>query len=101
MSGSLSYEAQKLSFSGDIVFSTAQSLYASIAQIAFAPNNLFHIDFTKVHQVDSSAIALCLSLKRKSLDAHCEICFENVPLQLQSIAESVGVSELFEGAKIV
>lgn len=52
------------------------------------------IDLSKVERVDSTAIAYWLDLRRWSMTKQIDLSLINVPDQLLSIAELVGVEDL-------
>ena len=57
------------------------------------------IDFAKVGQVDSSAVALLLEWRREAARLGKALAFVNLPPTLVSLAELYGVSELIQPGK--
>jgi len=56
------------------------------------------VDLAGVTEVDSAAVSLLLEWRRRARAANRTVEFENVPVNLQSLAELYGVSELLAGA---
>lgn len=54
------------------------------------------IDFSKVGQVDSSAVALLLEWRREAARRGRALTFVNLPASLVALAELYGVSELIQ-----
>lgn len=79
---------------GNITFATVQRLNEALSQQYAVIEDVLTVDFEEVDKVDSSALALCLSLLRNCQGAGA-VSFQNVPHNLQEIAASVGVAELF------
>ena len=52
------------------------------------------IDLGQITNVDSSAVSVLLQWEREARRRNRQICFENVPLKLQSLIRLYGVSEL-------
>jgi ABC-type transporter Mla MlaB component len=90
----IEFENQRIAFTGDITFPTVQSLEDQIMQQHSTITKILVVDFARAGKVDTSALALCLSMQRL-----CEqggvIRFENIPQCLFDIAASVGVEQIF------
>lgn len=95
MQSQVQIENSTISFSGSVVFSTVQKLQDQIKKAPITSSQGVLVDFSRVDQVDTSALALCLSIKRLYQNS-TELIFENVPQSLLDIAESVGVKQLFD-----
>ena len=57
------------------------------------------IDFAGVTAVDSSAVALLLEWRRRALAHKKELAFVNLPVNLLSLAELYGVTELIQSCR--
>jgi ABC-type transporter Mla MlaB component len=90
----IEFEDQRIAFTGDITFPTVQSLEDQIMQQYSLITKTLVVDFARAGKVDTSALALCLSLQRLCVQ-DAAICFENIPQCLLDIAASVGVEKIF------
>ncbi len=95
MTISIEFENKKIAFIGDITFSSVQSLEDQILQHYPTISKTVVVDFANVGKVDTSALALCVSLQRRC-EQGAAVYFENVPQCLLDIAASVGVEKIFE-----
>lgn len=95
MRAKIENKAQSIHLSGEITFAQVQKLQQQSQGFEFAPGSEVVVDFLGVTKVDSSALALCVSLKRNLLQTKSVIRYCNVPPAMLAIAESVGVASLF------
>lgn len=94
MKSQIVFDNQTIAFTGDITFSTVQSLENQIAQKYSVIIESLTVDFALTAKVDTSALALCLSMQRRC-QKMAVIHFENIPQCLHDIAASVGVENIF------
>ncbi|NQZ33176.1 MAG: STAS domain-containing protein [Oceanospirillaceae bacterium] len=95
MNAKIECNGQSIQLSGDLVFASVQQLQTQSKSFKFVEGAAIHIDFTGVTKVDSAALALCVSLKREFERDNSKIHYDNVPTAMLSIAESVGMDQLF------
>lgn len=78
-----------LKLSGELTYQTVVAEQSRLTDQLSAGSNL--IDFTEVSRVDSSALALCLSVLRSAADKGCEVSFTGFPDELKAIADLVAL----------
>lgn len=79
--------------SGDVTLATVPELFRTGASI-LRRDSTVSVDMGPVKRIDSSSIALMLSLLRKAREQHAVLSFLNVPPQVQAIARLCGVLDL-------
>ena len=85
-------EGGELSVEGSI---TINNVVAMVGQgIALLDRNNMVIDLARVAEVDSSAISMLLEWQREAGRRNCPIRFANIPLNLRSLVQLYGLSEL-------
>jgi len=84
---------QVLSIKGPVTMATAGKIYRDIAILsAKAP---LYIDFSGIEQVDSSAIALLISILRRARNAPDRIKLGAIPDAIAQFSEIYGLDESF------
>jgi phospholipid transport system transporter-binding protein len=78
--------------SGDIKMETANGLLVKSKLLDFSENAV--IDFTKVEEVDTSAVSLMLEWRRRALAENKQLSFINMPEGLSSLTTLYDVSNL-------
>lgn len=78
---------------GELVFSSIVAVRNSVEKLIAAAQGRLCIDFTGVTRVDSSALSLWLCFERKADIAGIELEVKNVPAELKSIAQLVGLEQ--------
>jgi phospholipid transport system transporter-binding protein len=78
--------------SGDITMETANGLLVKSKLLDFSENAV--IDFTKVEEVDTSAVSLMLEWRRRALAENKQLSFINMPEGLSSLTTLYDVSNL-------
>ncbi|MGB1236813.1 MAG: STAS domain-containing protein [Pseudomonadales bacterium] len=91
----LRHEGEHLFLSGDITSVSAQQYRDRLESVLMQVSDQLYADFSAVGHVDTSVLALCLSLQRQAKQCGFKLHFCNVSSQMISIAESVGLGELF------
>jgi ABC-type transporter Mla MlaB component len=71
---------------------TLQTVPGLLEQCANSPGSFDRVDFSAVTELDSSAVALALELKRRAKGD--QMIFEGVPEALRNLAQLYGVSSL-------
>ena len=86
--------ADTLCLSGDLLFSTVMPVQAKVHKQLRDASGSWTIDFSAVGRVDSSALSLWLSCLRLAATQGVELKAQQVPEELKSIAELVGLEQL-------
>ncbi len=74
-------------------------LWRWLAQgIALFDRDNMVIDLTRVTEVDSSAVSMLLEWQREARRRNCPVRFANIPLNLRSLVQLYGLSELMHVA---
>jgi phospholipid transport system transporter-binding protein len=81
---------------GPVTMATAPQVLEESARV-FNGSRIV-VDLAGVTEVDSAAVSLLLEWRRRARAADRTVEFANVPVNLQSLAELYGVSELLGGA---
>ncbi len=85
-------EGGELSVEGSI---TINNVVAMVGQgIALLDRDSMVIDLARVTEVDSSAISMLLEWQREAVRRNCPVRFANIPLNLRSLVQLYGLSEL-------
>ncbi|MEO5655535.1 MAG: STAS domain-containing protein [Nitrosospira sp.] len=85
-------EGGELSVEGSI---TINNVVAMVGQgIALFDRDDVVIDLTRVTEVDSSAVSMLLEWQREAGRRNCSVHFANIPLNLRSLVQLYGLSEL-------
>ncbi|MDT8283486.1 MAG: STAS domain-containing protein [Gammaproteobacteria bacterium] len=88
---------QKYIVSGNVDFSTAPDLLRQadtlFSTLSATENKSIVIDFSKVTECNSAALAWVLELVKSSRLKNLEVQFENLPTNLQTIAKAYGVEQ--------
>jgi phospholipid transport system transporter-binding protein len=89
-------EGGELSVEGSI---TINNVVAMVGQgIALFDRDNMVIDLAQVAEVDSSAISMLLEWQREADRRNCSVRFANIPLNLRSLVQLYGLSELMHVA---
>jgi phospholipid transport system transporter-binding protein len=88
----LTQQANIWHLSGDLVFANISSVLEE-SKSHEMPMHL-QLDFTKVSEVDTSAISLVLELQRRAIAQKTEISVVGVPENLTSLMQLYGVDEI-------
>jgi phospholipid transport system transporter-binding protein len=78
--------------SGDVIIGTAKAILDESVSLTLAQNTA--IDFSKVTDIDTTAISLILEWKRRAAKQNASISVINLPENLTSLVKLYGVSEL-------
>jgi len=78
---------------GELVFSTVTAVRNSVERSIGAAQGVLCIDFSGVTRVDSSALSLWLCFERCADAAGVQLEVKNVPVELKSIAQLVGLEQ--------
>ena len=88
---------QKYIVSGIVNFSTVPDLLnqanTMFSSLSATENKSMIIDFSKVTECNSAALAWVLELVKSARLKNIEVQFENLPTTLQTIAKAYGVEE--------
>jgi phospholipid transport system transporter-binding protein len=88
-------EAKDVILEGPVTLSTVPVIASRVlAQLASGARR---IDFSRVTDVDSSAIALALECQRNAAQLGVRISIANLPDALRNLANLYGVTELIDG----
>jgi len=83
-----------LKLSGDLLFSTVTGLRDDLlTAIASQGEGALTLDLAGVERVDSSALSLWLCCQRQARKAGGEITVRNLPRDMRSIADLVGLDD--------
>ncbi|SHL93906.1 phospholipid transport system transporter-binding protein [Nitrosospira sp. Nsp11] len=86
----------ELSVEGSI---TINNVVAMVGQgIALFDRDNMVIDLARVTEVDSSAVSMLLEWQREAGRRNCPVRFANIPLNLRSLVQLYGLSELMHVA---
>jgi Predicted NTP binding protein (contains STAS domain) len=89
-------EGGELSVEGSI---TINNVVAMVGQgIALFDRDNMVIDLARVTEVDSSAVSMLLEWQREAGRRNCPMRFANIPLNLRSLVQLYGLSELMHVA---
>jgi phospholipid transport system transporter-binding protein len=89
-------EGGELSVEGSI---TINNVVAMVGQgIALFDRDNMVIDLARVTEVDSSAVSMLLEWQREAGRSNCPVRFANIPLNLRSLVQLYGLSELMHVA---
>ena len=89
-------EGGELSVEGSI---TINNVVAMVGQgIALFDRDNMVIDLAQVAEVDSSAVSMLLEWQREAGRRNCSVRFVNIPLNLRSLVQLYGLSELMHVA---
>ena len=94
----MSSQGAVLPLEGELSFESLPEVLArsqAYSARADLPDSLT-IDFAKVGQVDSSAVALLLEWRREAARLGKSLAFVNLPANLLALAELYGVAELIQ-----
>ena len=78
--------------SGDVVIGTAKTILDDSEKLTLSPN--MAVDFSKVNDIDTTAISLILEWKRRAAKQNATISAVNLPENLTSLVNLYGVREL-------
>ena len=98
-------EQNKLFITGDVTFETVASLYQDLvshikpegrraSDYQRQQNNVLTIDFSRVKQVNSAALALMIEAQKIAVKSNRKIAFQNLPSRLQALAQVCGVEAM-------
>ena len=79
---------------GALTFDTAAELFAAAQSLPLPASGV--VDCAGIAAVDSSAVALLLSMRRRAAEAGMALSFEGVPPPLASLAQLYGVEAFIE-----
>jgi phospholipid transport system transporter-binding protein len=85
-------EQDRLAVRGPMLMDNARALLESALAQFRSPQTV--IDLSAASDIDSSAVALLLELKREAQRRNVELKVVNAPASVQSLAQLYGVSEL-------
>jgi len=86
-------EGLRLKLEGDLVFGNVMSIRQRIERQIVAGVKEVRIDLSEVGRVDSSALSLWLCFQRRADEFGLKLIAENVPAELKSIAQLVGLEQ--------
>jgi phospholipid transport system transporter-binding protein len=91
-------QGEVLALEGALSFENVPEVLAQSEAYASQPDlpDLLTIDFSKITQVDSSAVALLLEWRREAGRRGKALRFVNLPANLLALADLYGVSELLQ-----
>ncbi|WP_432470687.1 STAS domain-containing protein [Amphritea sp. HPY] len=78
---------------GELVFSTITAVRDSVERSIATAQGALCIDFAGVTRLDSSALSLWLCFERKADAVGIKLEVKNVPAELKSIAQLVGLEK--------
>lgn len=91
---SINQNNDRLLVSGQLDFGTVVGLWNTSLPL-LSKNQKLIFDLAQVTSADSSALALLLEWLKYADRERKEISFQNIPAQLQSIADVSGIGKLF------
>jgi phospholipid transport system transporter-binding protein len=77
---------------GDVIIGTVPAILESSKSLPIAVDTM--VDFSKVNNIDTSAISLILEWKRRAQQEKQALKFVNLPASLISLTQLYGVAEL-------
>jgi phospholipid transport system transporter-binding protein len=78
--------------SGDVVIGTASAILNASEQLVLAQNTT--LDFSKVEDIDTTAISLILEWKRRALKQNVSLQVANLPVNLTNLINLYGVNDM-------
>jgi phospholipid transport system transporter-binding protein len=85
-------DGTRWTFVGALTFANAAAVCAAAAALALPTRGV--VDCSGLAAVDSSAVAVLLSLKRRAAQEGSALAFDNVPAALSALATVYGVEEM-------
>ncbi len=92
----LTRQGDALILDGPVTFDTVPSLVGAASE--HFRGGVGTIDFSRVTEIDSSAVALALEWLRQGEAANVKIRFVHVPKSMQNLGKLYGVSEIVMSA---
>lgn len=84
---------------GKLRFDTVSKLHASARLFNDKDTNVV-IDMSEVESVDSAGIVLLVEWLEQAAGQGVQLCFRNVPAQMDRLIQVSGLSKLFESSRI-
>ena len=84
---------------GKLRFDTVSKLHAS-ARLFNDKDTKVVIDMSEVESVDSAGIVLLVEWLEQAAGQGVQLCFRNVPAQMDRLIQVSGLSKLFESSRI-
>lgn len=78
--------------SGDMLIDHANDLLESSQRLTLQANSV--IDFSAVNEIDTTAVSLMLTWKRRATAENIQVQFVNLPANLHSLLQLYGVTEM-------
>jgi phospholipid transport system transporter-binding protein len=78
--------------SGDVVIGTASAILNASEQLVLVQNTT--LDFSKVEDIDTTAISLILEWKRRALKQNVSLQVANLPVNLTNLINLYGVNDM-------
>jgi len=90
-----------IALSGELLFGTVMAVRAEVEALLAKQTGACQLDFGEVSRVDSSALALWLSCRRLAAHTGLELTARNLPADMVSIADLVGLDGALGRARIL
>lgn len=90
--GTITQNNNSWELQGDIVMDDANQLLVKSKELTLSDNA--SVDFSKVSDVDTSAVSLILEWRRRAIAENKQLSFVNFPAELTSLVALYGVESL-------